>query len=374
MEMKNGVYITIHKVNDDYAIGKNPGVINKIKMQYSVLEKYFNMRMDIYNDIGRSFWLKLLSRVPFYPAISRWKHDDCAYLNIDFLYIRIDLIDKYFINFLRSIKKKHQKIIILAEIPTYPIDRHFRNLKGLPLLLKSYLNRNKLNRYIDKIATSSFEKKIFGIDTITMLNGVDFSKIKVVSEKKNDSIISLIAVATLTFYHGYDRLIRGLANYYAGGGTETIHFHIVGKGQVFNFYKKLIKVTKLDNNVFLHGFKQGFDLDELYNNADFGISSLACHRIGIYRDISLKSIECFARGLPIIASSKIDILPIDFKYCCFVPEDDSPVDITSIINFYNTIYNNQSKSNVVLAVRKFAEEKFDISKTMAPVIDYFLYG
>ena len=49
--------------------------------------------------------------------------------------------------------------------------------------------------------------------------------------RKKDGTIVLLAVATLAKWHGYERVIKGLYNYYADGGERNIIFNIVGNGE-----------------------------------------------------------------------------------------------------------------------------------------------
>ena len=73
-----------------------------------------------------------------------------------------------------------------------------------------------------------------------------------------------------------------------------------------------------------------------------------------------------------VSSTKIDILPLDFKFCLYVPEDDSPVNIQLIIDYYQNLIKEQTVYEMVREIRTFAEENCDISKTMQPVIEYIL--
>ncbi len=76
--------------------------------------------------------------------------------------------------------------------------------------------------------------------------------------------------------------------------------------------------------------------------------------------------------MPIISSTLIDVLPENFKYCYYVPEDDSPIDINEIVKFYEYIYKNENIEDVRKNIREFAEKNIDINVTMEPVIKYII--
>ena len=78
--------------------------------------------------------------------------------------------------------------------------------------------------------------------------------------------------------------------------------------------------------VIFHGQKMNEELDELFNEADFAIGSLARHRSGIDKIKTLKNREYAARGIPFIYSETdedFDPMPYIMK----VPADESPIDI-----------------------------------------------
>lgn len=56
--------------------------------------------------------------------------------------------------------------------------------------------------------------------------------------------------------HGYDRVIRGLSNYYKENPKVKVCFHIVGKGDEIPKLKSLTKQLHMDKYVFLRAFRQ----------------------------------------------------------------------------------------------------------------------
>ena len=76
-----------------------------------------------------------------------------------------------------------------------------------------------------------------------------------------DNSFNMIVVSSLYYWHGYDRTIEGLKNYYKGTHSKKVNLYIVGTGPEFVKYEKLIKEYDLENHVFLTGYKSGSALD-----------------------------------------------------------------------------------------------------------------
>jgi hypothetical protein len=74
--------------------------------------------------------------------------------------------------------------------------------------------------------------------------------------------------------------------------------------------------------------------------------------------------------MPIISSTKIDVIPPNFKYCLYVPEDESAINIERVVAFYTSLLTEQSVPEITSEIRRFAEENCDMAKTMLPVIEY----
>ena len=115
------------------------------------------------------------------------------------------------------------------EIPTYPYDQEYVSFKRKIQLLVDQCFRKRLAKYVDRIITFSNYKTIFGTPTIQISNGIDFDDIPM-KQHVNDTSqeIHLIGVAEIHFWHGFDRLLKGLANYYNTSPQYKVYFHIIG--------------------------------------------------------------------------------------------------------------------------------------------------
>jgi hypothetical protein len=311
-----------------------------------------------------------------YLFLDSFANIEINYKEIDFIYIRRFIpTTNSLIKILRKIKKNNPNCKVIYEIPTYPYDKeHYNNIKQYVILLIDKIFRKKLSHYVDKIITLSDDDQIFNIPTIKIINGINCKDIQIASTSviNTNNIINLLAVAFFSFWHGYERLIAGLYEYYKSEQKCIINIHFVGDGPELVKYKKLVDNYSLNKYVFFYGVLNGKDLDNIYNICNIAVSSLKSHRINVFKTSTLKSREYLAKGLPIISSTKIDVLPENFKYCYYVPEDDSPIDINEIVKFYEYIYKNENIEDVRKNIREFAEKNIDINVTMEPVIKYII--
>lgn len=403
--MKKGYYILQCTFNNKEELEED-GVYKKVLSQCKSFSKCFDIKLDVVNytknlqiKLSKSkFYQKLfyqkskcykrniclskftyrhaynacaiLKRLPLYPRICRWEYRN-QYKNADFIYFRRVLHDKYLITFLRKIKKENSNIKIIYEVPTYPYDKEYGKLKDFLVLLKDKHYRKKLHKYVDIIVTYSNDRTIFGIPTIQTINGLDFDSAGVSNQKQNPNSINIIAVARIAYWHGYDRFIKGLGEYYKNGGKRSIILHIVGDGKLIREYKQLVKQCQINNNVIFHGFKSGKELKKIYDECVLGLNSLGLHRIGLDLSSTLKTREYGAKGLPIITSSKIDYIPKEYKYQLNVPANESNINIEKVINFYDNIYGTDASiRDISNSIRDFAKSKCDTNMTMKPIIDY----
>jgi len=199
--------------------------------------------------------------------------------NYDAVFIRYSLAERNLVKMLSRLKEKGIKIFI--EIPSYPYDLEYENkqwYKNIGLYIdKRY--RNKLKDYVDIIFTPSPQQEtIYGIKAVSFNNGVNTEEIKERDYSgKRDGTLRFIGVANLNSWHGYDRVIRGMAEYYKEKNEIDFIFNVVGEGIELPGLKELVKEVGLENRVIFHGFKSGKDLDQVYNNSDVAISSVALY-------------------------------------------------------------------------------------------------
>lgn len=148
---------------------------------------------------------------------------------IDFVYMRSDHnANPFTIHMVRKLKETGIKVVM--EIPTYPYDQEYESLSRRKFLFIDQCFRKILARQLCGIVTFSDYPIIFGKPALQISNGVDFSQIPL-KRKINDTNheLHLIGVAEIHYWHGFDRLVRGLANYYQTHPSYKVYFHIIGE-------------------------------------------------------------------------------------------------------------------------------------------------
>ncbi|WP_455664243.1 glycosyltransferase family 1 protein [Phocaeicola sp.] len=292
-------------------------------------------------DYGTGKWAAIKKRCS-YSCIYHYAKEH----HIDLVYVRsFHNANPFTIHLFKRLRKAGIKIVM--EIPTYPYDLEYI---GFPFITRFSLQIDKLYRkllakQLNAIVTYSDEDSIFGQRTIKISNGIDFEALPV--KKDNDqktSVIHLIGVAEVHYWHGYDRLIDGLGKYYQAPHSIEIYFHIVGgigPSEMYNSkhapgFHELIAHYHIEKYVVFHNQKFGEELNKLFDNADFAIGSLARHRSHIDKIKTLKNREYAARGIPFIYSETdedFDKMPYVMK----APADESAIDINRILQFYKRL-------------------------------------
>ncbi|MBP3817348.1 MAG: glycosyltransferase family 4 protein [Butyrivibrio sp.] len=328
--------------------------------------------LPIYEN--NNFLTKILKRLPYINLHKHWKIDEIQ--NEDYLYVRrFGEWDFASISFFLQIKKHNPYIKIVYELPTYPYDNEMhKNLKNIPLLLKDKWNRRYLYKFVDRIATLTDDKVIFGIPTLKIRNGIDIGKIRP-RKARNTDVVHAIAVANFSWWHGYDRFIEGMKIYYASNPSRKMIFHLVGHGSEFGRYQKMVAEYGLREYVIFHGQQTGEALDAIYDQCNLGIASLGFHRTGLTEGAPLKTREYLAKGLPFIFGAKVSDISDEDKENIYlqVPATDSPIDIGNILEFYDRIY-SEGAEQVNKRLRQFAQDHFSMEAAMKEVIDFFKNG
>ena len=290
---------------------------------------------EVIADLGKGEIAKIKKRVYFKPIYEYAQNE-----SIDLVYIRsFHNANPFTIHLIKQLKTMGARVIM--EIPTYPYDQEYVT-PGMKVYLTIDRHfRHKLARELDAIITFSDKEKIFGVPTIRISNGIDFDAIPL-KQRINDTSheLHLIGVAEVHYWHGFDRLIQGLAEYYLQEQSYKVFYHIVG--QLSGERERQEIIPAIYNNgltpyVILHGARYGKELDELFEQADLGIGSLGRHRSGIDKIKVLKNREYAARGLAFTYSETdedFDNMPYVWK----VPANETSMDIQKLIEFHQSIH------------------------------------
>lgn len=285
-------------------------------------------------DYGNGRMSKILKRIEF-SSIVKYAQKN----NIEFVYIRSNHNANLFtIRMVKRMKQAGMKVVM--EIPTYPYDSEYKAQRMSREIFQDKLFRNRLAKYLDGIVTFSDYKEIFGQKTINISNGIDFDSVPMKATKNDTSKeLNLIGVAEIHEWHGFDRIITGLAEYYSVHQDYIVKFHVVGyffSAEGESTFKRIISDNHMENYVILYGKQHGKTLDRIFDWCDMGVGSLGRHRVGIQKIKTLKNREYAARGIPFVYS-ETDSDFDDKPYILKAPADESPINIQQVVDFYKHI-------------------------------------
>lgn len=296
---------------------------------------------DVIKDYGKGIFAGLCQRID-YTCI----YDYCRLNGIQFVYARcFQNANPFLIHLFKRLKQLGIKSV--TEIPTYPYDAEF---VGFPFMTRMGLKidqlfRHQLYQQMNAIVTFSDAEQIFGQRTIRISNGVDFDSIPLHDyHVPSDGSIHLIGVAEVHYWHGYDRLIAGLGEYYKNtGNPRQVYFHIVGgvwKSEMYDSmhapgFAELMDKYGIRDKVIFHDQLFGEELNQVFNQCCFAIGSLARHRSGISVIKTLKNREYATRGIPFIYSEQDSDFD-DQPYILKALPDETPINIQQILDYVDS--------------------------------------
>ena len=287
-----------------------------------------------------------------------------ASMHFDAVYIRYPYTDFGFFSMIKEIKKVVKHIYI--EIPTYPIERW-----GIKYGLRKYfisrldiLLAPLLKKYVTQFRVIGKNTNyIFGVPAINISNGIDCDAIPIKNNKGSNNEFVIITVSSMNHYHGYDRLIKGLIDYYKKNvPKKKVRIIMVGNGPMKEKWIKLAVEGNVKDFVDFVGEKSSEELTSYFENAHIAIGSLGLHRVGLHEVSTLKTKEYCARGIPFVCSNKEIGFPPDFPFMIKVNPDETPINIQDLIDSYEKI--NKLYPNYIKDMRLFAEQHLDWKQQM----------
>ncbi len=350
-----------------------------------LLAPYKEVVLYRYNSLDKSLGLVKTRVLPSNPhgEIKKYKSYKDGYL-----FLRETLLDHaidavYFRKIppfpfvLRLFKEmRAEGIRILFEYPTYPYFQELLSAKEYKNILLEILFQNKLRRMVDHffIITDSVSAAKISVKNWTRFsNGFDVDSVR----KKNPSNakwqkgepLHCLAVANVSFWHGLDRMVKGLAIYrqMISSEKQPIFLHVVGNGNGLVELKEIVRQLALEEHVFFHGPLYGPDLDTMFDRCHIGVGSLGIHRIGLKEASILKAREYCARGIPFILAAEDPDFTVSFKFIKKFPSDDTPISMEGILDFAEQILIDNS---YIVDMRAYAFEYLSWEKKMRIVQDY----
>lgn len=308
-----------------------------------------------------SLWRRINYYLLFYLFVSRLR------LSVDFIYIRYQRSSPLFLYTLSRIRASSPDAVILVELPSYPYHTESFTFRERVFNLIDYLSRPFLRFYVDRIVTFSAEKKLFGIPTICTANGVDAEALELMQIPDGTETVRLVGLANLSFWHGYDRVISGLENYYKSNKKRRVIFDVVGTGQELQRLKMQAQEAGLVDHVIFHGPLHGDELDSLMKNCHIGISSIGMHRLKVDTS-NLKSREFCARGIPFVIAYPDRDFDNTKPFVFHAPANDEPIDIQTLMDFYDELKATHLGFNK--AMRNYALSHLTWQVKLKPVMAY----
>lgn len=347
-----------------YTIQKKQTVLYKI-----INDDFIILQTDKFDKYGQHLMNKI-----FYRFIKKKNNiffskvvDMCDSIQPDYVYLRRVLpLSKRVHNILAKISNKGVRVIY--EYPTFPWEQEMKETAGLRFdrIVREKYYAKRIDKYIYRYAVILGDNVNLSPKYIEISNGYNVNGInRRIPLQRASNSVELLVVAHLMDWHGIDRLIISLSEYYKYRYKQSavaVNLNIIGEGIVLPKLRELVDKLNLNDFVKFYGKKTGSDLDAIYDSCDIGVGSLGMHRIGLSRGSTLKLREYCAKGIPFIYAYD----DFDFDNCSFalkISNSEKVISIEDIINFHNS----NDYMSLVNEMRNFAEKNLTWSNKMKPV-------
>lgn len=243
---------------------------------------------------------------------------------------------QWFAGYRLSRKLRADRARFIYEYPTYPVKKEpqkglFRSSVMLYASLWTKLVEQQAEAFV--LIGEDAGGTLNGCPAVNISNGISLDLIEKRQPKTDPDTIHILALASMSYWHGYDRLIRSLGEY---TGDRDIRIHMVGgnDGGAVPEWKALTAQLGLQDKVLFHGQKSGGELTEIFDLCDIGVNSLGMYRKGFSVTSELKTREYAARGLPFVCSVEDPALQYAREPMWLqVSNDDSIPDMREIVDF-----------------------------------------
>ena len=347
---KKILYISRYSLDQDFNLKKKfDGQLSAFKsLGYDVYFIGFDRKHMylVHNDekvvYGKThFWIPSYLHTQFYNDLHKAVIKTIKEKGIDIVYWRSAPLFSSSCKVAEVTKETNAKLII--EIPTFPPNQE-DNYHGIRKAFDTYSKRfsSRFQTLVDAYVVIGENANVEYLDkpAINMDNGIDVTSVPVRKPVNDKGTIHLLALASMSYWHGYERIIKSLGEY---KGSQNVIIHMVGgnDGGCLPEWKELTHQLKLDDKVIFHGPLSGKDLDEMFNLCDVGINALANYKKGFSVTMELKAREYIARGLPFVCTVFDPALNgLSDEWKLQIPNDASIPDMETIIDFALKTKNN----------------------------------
>ncbi len=191
-------------------------------------------------------------------------------------------------------------------------------------------------------------------------NGIDIDQIPFRQEAPvwPSKRLNLIGVASINYWHGFDRLFHALAEYnFQAKKDYEVYFTLVGSGVALQALKEMAIQLEIQTFIEFTGPLYGQELYQKYNSAHLAIGSLALFRKNLQVASELKAREYCAIGIPFLATGKDPDFPENIPFRKELKNSDETKSLVDFFNNFKAFYADQNFSEI----RKYAENNLDYS-------------
>lgn len=257
---------------------------------------------------------------------------------------------------------------VYSEIPTYPYDpeeRGFVSLGTALWRLQDRSFRHFCKFLIDRFVVVSHGGRVFGRPALRIENGVDPAAVSLRPPVRDGGPLVGVAVAHVKPWHGYDRILRGMAAAQVAGAATGRLVVISSWNEETVKLRELAETLGLGASVKFPGQLDGTKLESAYKDCDYAYGTLAPQRKGAASLSTLKVRECLARGIPVVNAGSDPVHDIAGDFVFKLDSSDAAVDIAAVEAWAAGM---AARPGAALAMRSLAERLFPWRKTMARVI------
>lgn len=204
--------------------------------------------------------------------------------------------------------------------------------------------------------------------TNIMGNGIDVDQIPYRNSipKWPNKQLKLIGVASINYWHGFDRLFTAIADFNKQSEKDyTIFFTLVGGGAALQDLRRLAERLHIAQYVEFTGPLYGEALYEKYTSAHLAIGSLALFRKNLFVASELKAREYCAIGIPFLATGKDPDFPAHLPFRIELENSD---ETESLVAFFQNVDDFYPKINFK-EIREYAEVNLDFAAKFKKLLE-----
>ncbi len=336
----SGMGVKWKRIDQQSALKKLGNEVDSIYLSQSGIIQNGNIIYDKHLEKGLP--RKIYAHFQFYHDLKRILFSG----RYDIIYLRYTPSGRGLIHFLHHIKGANASVKIFIEFPTYPYESEYTGIPGIIIILRDRLFRNKLKSYADFAVTFSEDKEIYGIPCICIHNGINPDRLPVKKMKYDGKKLELIAVGKLWNWYGLDLLLKGIHHYYLQKKEVMIYLKIVGDGPEKERLQKMVTQLELEHYITFYGPKEGSELNDLFEDSDMGVGTLAIHRKEVRFSSSLKHREYFARGIPFFYCGKDPMFSKEESSILRLDEKQEMINMHTILTFISSLDTKSLKNRL----------------------------